>query len=165
MLTRTKWLPRVCGSRNMHALLALAAVSVGAPSCGDDATSAFPPSASFAEKCQTPRSGVDPTTNTAFHDVAGTLDDEKHWLRSWTHEFYLWYREVPDYNPAGFQTALDFFDALKTPATTASGKPKDQFHFTYDTPTWEMLSQGGVSAGYGVQWVVIAGRPPRQVVA
>src|SRR5262249_23024594 len=124
MLTTTRWWLRICGSRSMHALLALAALSVAAPSCGDDASpGAFPPSASFAERCPTPRSGIDPNTNVAHHDSAGTLDDEKHWLRSWTHEFYLWYREVADPDPAGFATELDYFDVLKTMATTASGKP------------------------------------------
>src|SRR5207253_3997937 len=40
--------------------------------------------------------------------------------------------------------------ALKTPAVTASGKPKDQFHFTYDTAQFEQLSGSGVEVGYGI---------------
>ena len=47
---------------------------------------------------------------------------------------------------------------------TPSGNPKDKFHFTYSTPQWIALSQSGVEAGYGAQWVIIASRPPRQVV-
>ena len=57
-----------------------------------------------------------------------------------------------------------YFDALKTSATTASGNPKDRFHFTYPTTEWVALSQSGVEAGYGAQWVITASRPPRQVV-
>src|SRR5262249_1888947 len=83
--------------------------------------------------------------------------------RSWTNELYLWYREVPDQDPANYATA-DYFNLLKTTATTASGNPKDRFHFTYDSAQWEALSQSGVSAGYGAQWVLISSRPPRNVV-
>jgi hypothetical protein len=70
---------------------------------------------------------------------------------------------VPDQNPASFATA-DYFNLLKTAAVTPSGNPKDKFHFTYPTPQWIALSQSGVEAGYGAQWVIIASRPPRQVV-
>jgi hypothetical protein len=34
-------------------------------------------------------------------------------------------------NMADYQTMLDYFAVLKTPAITASGRPKDRFHFTY----------------------------------
>src|SRR5262249_21671870 len=97
-------------------------------------------------------------------DTQGTLDDEKSWLRSWTDELYLWYREVPSVNPGDYATAVTYFEALKTPAITASGKPKDQFHFTYATADWEALSQSGVQAGYGLQWALLAARPPRKLV-
>jgi hypothetical protein len=51
---------------------------------------------------------------------------------------------------------------LKTDATTVSGTPKDQFHFTYPTEEWEQLSQSGVSAGYGAEWAIISAIPPRE---
>jgi hypothetical protein len=53
---------------------------------------------------------------------------------------------------------------LRTAATTASGNPKDKFHFTYKTSDWVALSQSGVEAGYGAQWALISSRPPRQAV-
>jgi len=77
---------------------------------------------------------------------------------------YLWYSEVPDQNPANFGTDAAYFDVLKTTATTASGHPKDKFHFTYATATWEALSQTGVQAGYGVDFVILAATPPRNVL-
>ena len=43
------------------------------------------------------------------------------------------------------------FGLLKTAATTPSGNPKDQFHFTYPTTEWVALSQSGVTAGYGAR--------------
>jgi carboxyl-terminal processing protease len=123
----------------------------------------FPPSSTLASQCATPRTGTDPATGKAYPDRPGSTLAENNWLRAWTHELYLWYREVPDLNPASYATA-DYFNVLKTSATTASGQPKDKFHFTYPTAQWEALSQSGVEAGYGAQWVLISSRPPRQVV-
>jgi len=123
----------------------------------------FPASASLAAQCASPRTGIDPGTGKPYPDKPGSTLAENDWLRSWTHELYLWYREVPDVNPAGQATA-DYFNVLKTTATTLSGQPKDKFHFTYPTAQWEALSQSGVDVGYGAQWVIISSRPPRQVV-
>jgi len=137
----------------------------GSGSSGSTAWTAgeFQPSSTFTAQCATPRTGTDPATGKSYPDKPGSTLAENNWLRSWTHELYLWYREVPDLNPASYATA-DYFNALKTSATTASGNPKDKFHFTYPTPQWEALSQSGVQAGYGAQWVLISSRPPRQVV-
>ena len=161
MIPRRHWLPIV-----------VIAGAIGGSSSGSDTSSTaasawipgvFDPSAGFAAQCASPRSGTDPATGRAFRDRPGSTLLENDWLRSWTHELYLWYREVPDLNPASYATA-DYFGLLKTSATTASGNPKDNFHFTYPTAEWEQLAQSGVSAGYGAQWVVIAPRPPRRVV-
>jgi hypothetical protein len=69
-----------------------------------------------------------------------------------------------DQDPAGFSSDAAYFDVLKTTATTASGKAKDRFHFTYPTSTWESLSQSGVQASYGADFVILAATPPRNVV-
>src|SRR5256885_2292237 len=95
----------------------------------------FAPAANFAGQC--------------------TTLSENNWLRSWTNDLYLWYDEIVDRDPA-LSTTPAYFDLLKTTATTASGNPKDRFHFTYDTSAWLALSQSGVSAGYGVEWAVLA---------
>jgi len=124
----------------------------------------FQPSASFEARCVVPRTGIDPGTNMAYPDRSGTLLDENNWLRSWTNELYLWYSEVPDQNPALFSTTDSYFQVLKTSATTASGAPKDKFHFTYATAQWESLSVNGVQAGYGAQWALITAAPPRQIL-
>ncbi|MEP6546216.1 MAG: S41 family peptidase [Gammaproteobacteria bacterium] len=124
----------------------------------------FSPSASFAAMCVTPRTGVDPITQHTYPDHNGTALNEKNWLRSWTNELYLWFDEVTDQDPAAFTDDAAYFDMLKTTSTTASGKDKDRFHFTYPTATWESLSQNGVQAGYGADFVIIAATPPRSVV-
>ncbi len=56
----------------------------------------FNASSTYANRCASPRSGTDPYTNTAYPDMAGSAALENFWLRSWTHELYLWYSEVPD---------------------------------------------------------------------
>ncbi len=114
----------------------------------------FQPATNFADKCAMPRSGTDPITSAPYPDRAGSVLDENNWLRSWNNDLYLWYSEVVDQDPANFATALDYFDVLTTTATTPSGAPKDKFHFTYDTATWEALSLTGSQAGYGVQWII-----------
>lgn len=122
----------------------------------------FHPSDDFDAKCASPRSGNDPDGR-PWPDVRGTAVDEKNWLRSWTHELYLWYDEVPDMDPAT-RTVLDYFDILKTSATTSSGQPKDKFHFTYPTDEWLALSESGEVMGYGLQWAVLSTTPPREVI-
>jgi carboxyl-terminal processing protease len=118
----------------------------------------------FAAMCVTPRAGTDPGTQKPYLDTQGTLLDELNWLRSWNNDLYLWFDEVPDQDPGLFATDASYFDVLKTSATTASGKGKDRFHFTYPTATWEALSQSGVQAGYGANFLLIAATPPRNVL-
>ncbi len=123
----------------------------------------FQPEANFAALCETPRIGIDPITNVAYPDKAGTLLDENNWLRSWSNDLYLWYGEIVDQDPSTFASTASYFAVLKTTATTASGSPKDKFHFTYTTAHWESLSNSGVQAGYGPQWAIINGTSASQV--
>lgn len=123
----------------------------------------FMPSTSFINQCQTPRAGVDPFTGNPYPDVQGRTLDENNFLRSYSDETYLWYSEITDRNPENYNDVLDYFDVLKTTATTASGQPKDKFHFTYDTEEYDQLSQGGVSAGYGITWAFLSTSPPREL--
>lgn len=119
----------------------------------------------YYARCAMPRQGESPVTGERYDDTKGSLADEKRFLRAWIDLLYLWYREVPDVDPGDYDTAVDYFDALRTPAKTASGKDKDEFHFIYPTDVWEALSQSGVEGGYGVTWSLLASRPPRKIVA
>jgi len=124
----------------------------------------FAASSTFAAKCQTPRTGVDSEGN-AFPDTQGNLLDEKNWLRSWTHETYLWNTEVVDTDPSlSTGTAIDYFNTLKTNAVTASGKPKDQFHFTETTADYLAEQDSDAVGSFGADIVVIAASTPRNVV-
>lgn len=107
--------------------------------------------------CEKPRSGN-------ATDRQGTLLNELTWVRSWIDESYLWYKEVPTtYLPQNFSTPIAYFNVLKTSAVTASGKPKDQFHFTYTTAEWE-ASLKGVELGYGMLLAMTQNTPPRRAV-
>src|SRR5688500_15594381 len=100
---------------------------VGSPS-GNYTPGVYQPRGTFAGQCSTT-----------------TL--QNHFLRSWTNELYLWYREVPDIDPST-QSVAQYFANLKTPQTTASGRAKDRFHSSLSTAQWQALSQSGVEAGY-----------------
>ncbi len=118
----------------------------------------------FKNRCESPRSGSSPHTGNAYPDIAGSTLEEMHWLRSWSDRTYLWYNEITDQNPANFSDRLAYFDVLKTEATTASGAPRDKFHFTIPTDEYEQSVSSGASAGYGARFRLIASSPPREIV-
>ena len=145
-------------------------------------------SASLARQCQSPRaaSAIDPATGTAYGDRQGTLDSEKAWIHAYVNETYLWYADVPTIDPSLYVIGASvniitpstnvgslklltdhddvvdaYFNSQRSPLFAASGKPKDQFHFTYTTAAWNALSQNNVEPGFGFHVVVIAGSPPR----
>lgn len=122
-------------------------------------------SSAYANQCATPRTGANPSTNAAYTDRAGSILLENIWLRSYMHELYFWYADVADANPANFSTTTAYFDNRRSPVVLSSGKRKDQFSFTMPTSEWVALSQSGVSAGYGVEWVVVSATVPRLVRA
>ncbi len=151
----------------------------------------FAASSTYAQQCVAPRpaGSVDPYTQQVYNDKTGALSTELQWIRSFVNETYLWYDEVPAidlgaytigatvpyYEPSDnvrtlrtLAKATDvteaFFNSQRTPATTASGKPKDQFHFIYATPEWNALSQAGASVGYGFEPAIISTRPPRKIL-
>lgn len=129
-----------------------APVTVTPPAASADGLPAPGAYKALANLCERPRTGVD-ADGQPFPDRQGSLRNEQDFLRSWIHDTYLWYKEVPSgLNPANYPTAIAWFDVLKTPAITASGKPKDQYHFTYPTAEWEALQSTGVALGYGVTW-------------
>jgi carboxyl-terminal processing protease len=137
----------------------------GLAACGDNLDGVpdeILPADIYFARCEAPRSGSD-INGDPFPDISGSMLDEKLWIRSWTDDTYLWYREVPDLDIQQFATAVTYFRELKTPVTTASGKLKDDFHFDTDTADWLAMSQSGVEAGYGVQWALLEDRPPRSL--
>lgn len=87
--------------------------------------------------------------------------EENFWLRSWTNETYLWNDEVTDRDPATFNDRLAYFDVLRTQEITASGKPKDEFHFTQPTDEFLETRNSAPTATYGADFVAFSTAPPR----
>ncbi len=112
--------------------------------------------------CAVPRTGTDPFSGTAYPDKAGSAMHEKLWQRSWSNRTYLWYKELPDLDPANYST-LAYFDLLKSSNKTDSGAQKDNFHFYQDTAEYKKQTQSAVSSGYGIEWIFASTRPPRQL--
>jgi carboxyl-terminal processing protease len=117
-----------------------------------------------ANRCESPRPGS--------ADSAGSLADEKTWVRSLMGKTYLWYKDIPQVNAGDFTAANygndnakalnAYFQALKTPAITASGKRVDQFSFTL--PTVQLVNQqSGISTGYGLRLAFISNTVPRNI--
>jgi C-terminal processing protease CtpA/Prc len=110
--------------------------------------------------CEHPRTGRD-KNNLPYMDRQGSLADEQEWLRLLSDESYLWYKELPQLRQADYKDPLSYFADLKTPAKTASGQPKDRFHFTYPSDKWDEISTG-IEYSYGITWVrTPAGQLPR----
>jgi carboxyl-terminal processing protease len=132
---------------------------------GNNGGSSLPASSTLAQQCAANNALAPTASQTA------DLDRERRWVRSYMNEAYLWYREVPsvntadaNFNLASVPDSLDnYFQALKTRATTSSGKLKDEFSFTYPTLAWEQLSGSGIVAGFGAEWILGSPTPPRNV--
>lgn len=119
----------------------------------------FDASANFKNRCENPRGGT--------NDISGSYLHEKFWLRSWSDETYLWYDEITDVDPGNtdFPLPVDYFEILRTDATTASGAPRDRFHFTVDTAEYQELVNSGASAGYGARVRVLDSTAPDRQIA
>ena len=66
-------------------------------------------------------------------------------------------------DPGLFNTP-DYFDLLKTTATTASGSVKDSFHFSQNTQEYNDSFIRGISFGYGMSLRAVSTAPPREFI-
>jgi len=118
----------------------------------------YRPSINFANQCQNPRS------NSIHQDLLGTYEDENNWIRSWSHETYLWYNELPDINPSTVVDPIEYFEQMKTNAITNNGLPKDRFHYAENTAEYNQYAETGISAGYGFTYILSQRTPPRKAI-
>ena len=123
----------------------------------------FEAETNFKNRCEAPRSGTNPATGSAYPDVAGSTLYENHWLRAWSNDTYLWYDEIEDVDPGTVSDRLDYFELLKTNATTSSGNAKDNFHFSLDTAEYQQRVSTGSSSGYGMRYAIVQDSPPREI--
>jgi len=152
-----------CGSSGNETPDFIGGGNGGGSGSSDWTQGVFAEASTFEARCANPRTGNDPDGR-PWPDQPGTFIDENNFLRSYSNDTYLWYREIVDRDPSLYPDTLQYFDLLKTTATTSSGNPKDNFHFTYDTDEWLALSESGVSGGYGAEFVLLSSSPPREVV-
>jgi len=151
----------------------------------------YAPSPSLAKRCALPRpaSAISAITHQPYGDMQGTLTEENAFLQAWVNETYLWYRDVPAVDPSSYVIGATvpyvnpsnnavgtlhlgsnadvvdaYFNSQRSGEFTLSGKPKDQFHFIYPTPEWEMLELGQSHQGFGFQPALLARAPPRKIV-
>ena len=118
----------------------------------------FCPSSNFHQYC------ADLSKAFSTSAMQGTYVDENNWLRSWSHETYLWYDEIEDVNPACCADPTDYFELMKTTQTISSGKDKDRFHFTHSTEEYRKLADQSITVGYGARFKALQRTPPRNVV-
>ncbi len=116
----------------------------------------------YQNRCETPRTGTNPfDDDRPFPDEQGSVAFENFFLRSWNNDLYLWYDEVEDRNPNSYTSTAQYFNLLKTPELTPSGRPKDNFHFTQNTEDYLTQTVGGLVFGYGMNVVITSGAVPR----
>lgn len=109
----------------------------------------YKPSSTFANYCEIPRTGVSKITGIPFPDRKGSYLQEKNFLRSWSHETYLWFEDLPDINPGNSNIPQEYFNRLVSGKITASGARKDNFHFYEPTENQEAWT-AGITYGYGL---------------
>jgi len=160
-----------------------------APSSGD--TNVTIPVVSQAKVCAVPRPAgtINPQTNQLYGDVQGKISDELAWITSFVNTTYLWYQDVPpvstssyfigatvpyvdpatnkastEYLSSNYMVVDAYFNSQRSPLLTASGKPKDQFHFTELTADYLAQSTQGIQAGFGFEVALLSAAPPRQAL-
>jgi len=121
----------------------------------------FAPFRNFQHLCELPRTGLDPDGD-PWPDAQGSFVDENDWLRSWTHDRYLWFDEIEDVDPASLPTP-EYFELMKTFETLPGGEPKDEVSFSQPTDEFLTFQQSGISAGYGAELRILRRTPPREV--
>jgi hypothetical protein len=131
------------------------------------------PSSLTAQRCD-PSNPLAPAAS-----KTGSLTIEKQWIRSYLNEAYLWFDQSPVVDPsaAAYSGAMssvatynvptplsNYFTALKTPQTTATGAKVDKFSFTYGTADWNAYAQAGETGGYGASVALLSSTVPRKAV-
>lgn len=155
---------RAAAAALMAAVLAGCGGGGGSPGVTFPASSAPPPASSAPPPSPDQVPVADVIVPSSSVAQRCSIPEEKSWVRGWIDETYLWYDEIPaSIQPSAYATPLALFNALKTPVVTPSGKPKDKYHFTYNTAVWQSLSNSGVEAGYGIEWSLLSSQPPRDI--
>lgn len=121
----------------------------------------FEDESNYKGRCETPRTGNN-INGEAYTDQAGSKVYEKHWLRSWSNNTYLWYDEIADTDFNVVSEPELYFSGLKSFENTASGAERDRFHYSQNTEEYLQLTSSGESVGYGVRFQLLESSAPRE---
>lgn len=104
--------------------------------------------------CANPRTGINPRTNQPYADRPGTELDEKLWLRSMMHHFYLWTDEMSDPNPSNFSVEHYYRRLLVSQDQFSASLPEIEHHERYEQ---------GFDTSYGIRWYIDFSGPALQL--
>lgn len=130
-------------------------------------TDQYLPIATYKNFCQFPRSGVDPLKRKPYPDQNASMLDELFYLRSLTRETYLFRQDLTDMDPAKYNVVQnnfadhvvkmnEYFNELKSKETTASGNPKDKYHYTELTSDYNARILNTAEPSFGISWVILS---------
>ena len=100
----------------------------------------FEPSGYFDQVCATPRVGL---------DRQGTTLHEKYWIRSFSHETYLWHDELTDIDPASIESKFTYFNRMRTRAFVRTGRAKDRHHGATNTERYRQRQNAAPKPSFG----------------
>ena len=100
----------------------------------------FEPSGYFDQVCATPRVGL---------DRQGTTLHEKYWIRSFSHETYLWHDELTDIDPASIESKFTYFSRMRTRAFVRTGRAKDRHHGATNTERYRQRQNAAPKPSFG----------------
>ncbi len=98
----------------------------------------------YVDRCETPRSGIDPATGKPFTDRAGSASLEKFALRSYSWQTYLWANDLADQDPTTSLNPQEYFNLLKVEG--------DRFHFYVSSEENYKEFILGKPLSYGITW-------------
>ena len=125
------------------------------------------PRSTYKNRCQFARTGTYPVIGRPYGDIEGSMLDELFYLRSLTHETYLFRADLTDMDPSPYnqvQSTFDdhavkmdeYFQELKTKELTASNTPKDKYHYSTLTSDYINTTQNVAQPSYGVSWALFS---------
>ena len=141
--------------------VAVAPPASSSPAVPNFVANSFPPSSDLKSVCATVRTGLDLDGNPR-DDIQGELLHELFWLRSFMDETYLFFDQVTDSDPNGFDDRGAYFDERLTQVVTPTGRLVDRFSFIQSTEDFEATQSGAPTFGYGAEFARIRSTSPNR---
>ena len=131
------------------------------PAIPNFVANSFPPSSDLKSVCATVRTDLDLNGNPR-DDIQGELLHELFWIRSFMDETYLFFDQVTDGDPNGFDDRGAYFDERLTQVVTPTGRLVDRFSFIQSTEDFEATRSGAPTFGFGAEFARIRSTAPNR---